>query len=148
MKPKKQRVERTLASGTKTQAEFNTFIKSALRALSLKWKPLTDCIKKARRGYGLYECAKCHSIGPPSLPPPPGKKDRIKNIIADHIEPIVDPAVGFTTWDEVIKRMFVEEDGFQALCHACHTEKTKAERAISDERRRKERGQLQGPSTV
>jgi len=54
---------------------------------------------------------------------------------ADHIEPVV-PLTGFTTWDEVIERLFCEKDNFQALCKECHALKTKEERAIAKEYRK------------
>jgi hypothetical protein len=44
----------------------------------------------------------------------------------DHIEPIVGEK-GFTTWDDYINRMFVEESGWQAICRTCHTAKTNEE---------------------
>jgi hypothetical protein len=58
---------------------------------------------------------------------------------ADHIDPVI-PLTGFDSWDGVIKRLYCEADGFQALCKACHKVKTKEE---ADERRRikKERGE-------
>lgn len=65
---------------------------------------------------------------PVSLPAPPGKKLRVKNVKVDHIDPVIDPTEGFTTWDEVIRRMFVEKDGLQVLCKKCHDEKTQDER--------------------
>ena len=55
---------------------------------------------------------------------------------ADHIVPVVDPAVGFTTWDEFIDRMFVEKEDFQAVCGGCHAIKTAEERAIRTQRNR------------
>lgn len=81
----------------------------------------------------------CGAVGPPSLPPLEGNKRRRKNIIADHIDPVIDPNVGFVSWDVVIERLFVESDGFQALCWGCHNIKTSEERHVATERRRSER---------
>ena len=113
MKPPKQ-----INNGTWTQARFKSFIVSQLRAATQRWGP---------KG--------CGKEGPATLPPPEGNKRRIKNIVADHINPIVDPAIGFTTYDDWITRCFVELDGYQALCHKCHTAKTADEREISQERK-------------
>lgn len=97
-----------------------------------------SCIRRARVGRGLYKCEDCGEIGPATLPPKEGNKRRIKNIIADHTEPVIDPNTGFVSWDETVERMFVEEEGFQAICHACHTIKTNKEKAIGKERRSKD----------
>jgi len=48
-------------------------------------------------------------------------------LAVDHIDPVV-PVTGFTTWDEVIERMFVEKDGLQVLCKACHKAKCDEEK--------------------
>lgn len=120
--------------GTWTQAKFNSFIKNNLRAATRKWGPIQNCVKKARRSRGLYECASCNDLVPASILCPETRK-RKKNIIADHIDPIVDPAVGFTTWDSVIERMFCDSSNLQALCGKCHKEKSQEEINIAKERR-------------
>lgn len=112
--------------GEWTEARYHGFIKSALRSASQRWGPRNQCIKNARVARGLYKCECCGKVGPPTLPPPPGKKRRVKNILADHIDPIV-PVTGFDSWDAVIERLFCELDGFQALCHECHSVKSKQE---------------------
>lgn len=126
-------------NGEWTEARMNGFIKSLLRAGSQKWGPRNACIKEARVRRGWYRCDGCGQEVPATLPPKPGNKRRIKNIVADHIHPVIDPAVGFTTWDECIKRMFCERDGFQALCHHCHSIKTQEEREIAKKRKADER---------
>lgn len=128
--PKKQ-VLRIRNGGRWTEAEFRSFIKSALRSASMRWRPISECLKKARVGRGLYKCAICGKEVPASLPPEEGKKRRIKNIVVDHIHPVIDPNVGFVSWDRVIERMFVEEEALQAVCRSCHLKKSKEE---SDER--------------
>lgn len=130
MKPPKE-----INNGTWTPARFKSFIVSQLRAATQRWGPKQSCIKNARVRRGVYLCQGCGKEGPATLPPPEGNKRRIKNIVADHINPIVDPAVGFTTYDDWITRCFVELDGYQALCHKCHTTKTADEREISKERK-------------
>lgn len=118
---------------TWSEARFTSFIKSALRGA--RWGPRYKCIQLARVGHGLYECASCGTVGPPTLPPEAGKKRRIKNIVADHIQPVVDPNIGFVDWNTFIARLFVEQEGWQALCNACHTIKTSEENTIAKERR-------------
>lgn len=67
----------------------------------------------------------------------------MQNIFVDHIAPIVDPEVGFVSWDEFIERMYCEKDNLQLLCKACHDLKSSDERTTAVERRRKEK--LNGP---
>lgn len=67
-----------------------------------------------------YKCAGC-------------KKDfPLSKVAVDHIEPVVDPAVGFVSWDEYITRMFCTKDKLQVLCNgfdgSCHDLKTKGEK--------------------
>jgi len=135
IKPKGKRGEKTCNNGTWTDARLKSFIVSQLRSATSRWGPKQSCIRDARVRRGVYVCEGCGREGPATLPPPEGNKRRIKNIVADHIHPIVDPAVGFTTYDSWIERCFVESEGYQALCHKCHTEKTAEERLIAKERR-------------
>ncbi len=133
------KAEKTRNSGQWTEARYTSFIKSALRGASWKWGPIQECLRNARVKRGWYKCACCGETVPSTLPPPEGKKRRIKNAIVDHIEPVIDPAVGFTTWDSFISRLFCEIDGFQVLCNKCHLEKTQEERDIATKRRADEK---------
>ena len=126
---------KTKCGGRWTEARYRSFISSGLRSTSRKWAPIQDVAKSARRARGMYECASCKEVKP-KTEIIDGK--RVNNCNVDHINPIVDPVVGFTNWDEYIERMFVEEDGLQVLCHICHTIKTNEERAIAKERRTNE----------
>lgn len=118
-------------SGKWTAANFNSFIKSGLRKLSMKWGPRNECIKNARIKRGVYRCVgykrKAHVVT--ASIKLNGK--RVKNVFADHINPVIDPKKGFTSWDDTIKRMFCESEGFQLLCKACHDKKTAEEKKIS-----------------
>ena len=117
---------------------MHSFIKSALRAASVRWPPKYAVKKAARIERGIYRCEgykrRSHKV-PASLPAPPGRKRRINNVQVDHIVPIVDPTVGFVSWDEVIKRMFVEAEGLQVLCHECHKRKTQDEKELKKKRK-------------
>ena len=130
-------IDKPYNSGTWTEARMHSFIKSALRAASNRWGPKYEVQKAARIERGIYLCAgykrKAHSV-PASLPPKPGNKRRRK-VTVDHINPIIDPACGFQTWDELISNLFCEADGLQLLCSDCHTAKTKDERSIHVARR-------------
>lgn len=133
------RSPKTRCSGEWTEARYKSFIISALRSKSSRWKPKQQCISEARVERGIYKCDLCGAIGGATLPPLKGKDKRRKNIIADHITPVIDPTVGFVDWNTFIDRLFCERDGFQAVCWECHTSKTKEERDIATERKRKEK---------
>jgi hypothetical protein len=117
--------------GDWTEERFYGFVKSGLRSLSMKWPPKYKVKTKARVDRGVYRCVgykrRAHRV-PTSLPPKHGQKRRQQNVFVDHIIPIIDVKKGFTTWDEVIERMFCEERGLQVLCKACHDKKTGDER--------------------
>lgn len=133
------RAPKTRASGQWTESRYQSFIKSALRRASSKWGPKNEAKRLARVERGKYLCACCGEVGPATLPPLPGRKKRRDNAAVDHIDPVIDPAVGFVNWDTVIERLFVEVEGFQVLCWECHRAKTEKERAIATARRRKEK---------
>ena len=105
-------------NGQWTTPRFNSFIKSALRGASRRWGPLYTCKKNARTARNTYTCSLCSkSVGN-------------KDIKIDHIHPVVDPIKGWVSWDSFIERLFVEKDGYQALCVACHQFKTSKERLV------------------
>lgn len=97
----------------------NGYIFSALRKI-MRWSPAYRNCKKAKN------CAICAKEFRP---------DETK--LADHIEPVVDPVVGFTTWDVYVQRMFFGK--LQALCDSCHKAKTKKEAGIRAEIKRQQK---------
>jgi 5-methylcytosine-specific restriction endonuclease McrA len=119
-----------------TSAQFTTFVKGHLRKASRWWKPISEVLRKARVARGVYLCAVCKQHVPSSIVVN-GK--RVKNIQIDHVDPIVDPRVGFTTWDDFIFRLFCEEDNLAATCSACHSKKSQQERELSKQRKEKEK---------
>lgn len=98
----------------------NTFVKGLLRRGSFHWKARDNAFKSARKERGRYECAMCKQMFGP------------KEINMDHIHPVVDPRVGFTTWDSYIERLFPYEEGWQALCRGCHDSKTLIEDSLRE----------------
>lgn len=128
--------EKTRCCGTWTEARFNKFIKDNLRSATRKWKPIQECKKNARTRRGFYRCAECKKEVPATTKVGTKRKN---NIHVDHIKPIIDPAVGFTTWDDCIERMFCELDNLQALCTKCHDKKCAEETAIAAARRANEK---------
>lgn len=124
---------KTRNSGQWTEAKFMSFIKNNLRSATRKWAPIQEVKKEANVSRGIYECAGCGKNVP--LTVKEGRKRR-QNVFVDHIEPIVDPNVGFVDWDTYINRMFCEKDNLQVLCADCHDEKSMAERALTAKRRK------------
>ena len=109
--------ERPRCGGKWTEAMFVAFVKSQLRAATRKWKPISDCLKKARVSKGVYHCALCEQDVPVTIKVE-GK--RIKNVAVDHYPPVVDVIDGFTTWDDFINNLFTEENNLRLLCRECH----------------------------
>jgi len=93
----------------------NTWVKGVLRSASFRWKPRGEALKLARVERGKYLCKMCGDLFGP------------KEIILDHIEPVVDPKAGFTGFDSFIERLFCDVEGFQVLCKVCSDIKTEVE---------------------
>lgn len=86
-----------------------------LRSASLQWPPKNWAKALARVERGKYKCASCEGIF--------GNKE----VVLDHIEPVIDPEVGFVDWNSYIERLFCQKEGFQVLCQECHDIKTELE---------------------
>jgi len=117
--------------GAWTEAKYKSFIKQLLRRGTIRWGPIQKCAKDASTRRGFFKCASCGEEHPVTILLN-GK--RVKNKFVDHIDPVVDPALGFTTWDSVINRMFCEIDNLQVLCKGCHDIKSAEEREIAKNR--------------
>lgn len=130
---------KTRCDGKWTEATFTSFIKNNLRRATIKWAPIQNALKEARTRRGFYMCAGCKQEVTASTRNDDGK--RVKNAIVDHIQPIIDPAVGFTTWDDCIDRMFCEKENLQVLCRDCHDIKTNEEKSVASGRRQKEKNE-------
>jgi len=118
------KVPKPFNGGEWSAARKTSFIKSALRSARwpVKFKALkaAETTRKTNTATGRlamhYKCAHCLEDFP------------AKGVQVDHILPVV-PLFTPYTWDEVIKRMFCEIEGFQVLCRPCHKIKTNAENA-------------------
>jgi 5-methylcytosine-specific restriction endonuclease McrA len=113
--------------GEWTDSRFRSFVTSALRAASRRWPPKFKALKEAFVGRKTnkktgklamhYKCAKC-------------KKHFVAaDVQVDHVLPVVDPKVGFVSWDDFINRIFCEIENLQVMCKPCHKVKTELEKA-------------------
>jgi hypothetical protein len=97
---------------------FQAFIMRILRRGSYKWPARNAVLKRARVDRGVYMCDKCAKL-----------TDR-HDIAIDHIQPVIDPLTGFTTWDSYIERLYCPESNLQCLCLSCHKEKSNGENEV------------------
>ena len=96
--------------------ELKRFLIPKIRSASYRWAERSKAIKNARVERGRYKCEMCNNR-------------ELKNgeYAVDHKEPVVDLNGWDGNWDTYINRMFVKAEGFQILCHDCHTIKTDLE---------------------
>lgn len=113
-------------NGKWTKGRFNAFITSILRSGTRRWEPKYETLNKAKtekktnestgRLAQHFRCKKCK------------QEFTAKNVQVDHIKPVVDPKIGFTTWDDFIDRLYCESKNLQVLCVTCHKKKSANER--------------------
>ena len=98
--------------------QFRDWMKNHLRRMFFSYWERTKALQAARVGRGLYWCAACSAVS------------KIEGHHIDHIEPVVDPKIGFVDWDVYITRLFCKAANLQLLCKPCHTLKTEKEREV------------------
>ena len=109
-----------------TAGRLKSFITSTIRAGFRRYPPKYETLKEAfiekkknpasGKIASFYKCNKCK------------KAFTAKNIQVDHINPVVDPVVGFVDWEVFIKRLFCDKKNLQILCLVCHKKKTEVEK--------------------
>lgn len=117
----RQRVARTRAGGTWTEAGYWNYLRGLLRN-GFKRYPVKFQVKNANRrkktakGRGYeYPCAICNGWFVD------------KEVQVDHIK----PCGSLKQWDDLVpfvSNMFCESDNLQVLCKTCHQKKTNSER--------------------
>lgn len=126
---------KTRCMGTWTESKYINFIKNILRQGSRKWAPIHEAVKRANVRRGFYLCNGCKEEVPTTIKV--GNK-RYKNVLVDHIKPIIDPDIGFTNFHDFAENLFCELDNLQVLCKECHDKKTKEENERAKSRRSKQ----------
>jgi 5-methylcytosine-specific restriction endonuclease McrA len=110
-----------------TLSSREVYILSALRRI-WRWEPARKKCLQAEN------CALCKQPFPFTVVISARSKRKKMESYADHIEPAC-PIEGYRVvnghpdMNQVYERMFVDENGLQALCDKCHSAKTKAENA-------------------
>ena len=112
MEENKNKSGRVVAKKKGKKQNLRTFVTNILRRGSFYWKPRNEALSNARVARGQYKCAECQELFGP------------KQVILDHINPVVDPKTGFVSWDDYINRLFCPAEGFQVLCRTCSDSKT------------------------
>ena len=98
--------------------KLKAFLIPVLRRATYRYKERSNALRNARIDRGVYECALCKG------------RFKQKEIVLDHIIPIVDPKLGFTNWDDYINRMFCDASGYQVICKSCNEGKTALENEL------------------
>lgn len=107
----------TRCSSTMTESGFLSWIRSALRSKSLRWKPRNDCIQQARRPYkGANKlqkwevaCAICNNWY------------KLKEIHVDHYPKEAGSILSVADIGEFCNNLFCEVDNLRCLCEGCHS---------------------------
>ncbi len=125
----KKQTEKPYNGGKWTEARKRSFAMSAVRRAH--WPPKYEAIARAFIGNGitpktgkpckLHKCPICEQVHPKG------------NMHADHINPVIpldhkweNCFLGYD-WNEVLRNLWCEVDGFQPICKDCHKEKSKEE---------------------
>lgn len=97
------------------EQEREEWLRWQLRRLHYKWPRKAAALRLARVDRGKILCSGCHKIY------------HYKEVRIDHIHPVAGTSDRVSI-QEFIERLFCDADGYQALCAACHQDKTNKER--------------------
>lgn len=112
---------------------------SYARKLSLSWEPRQQAKNECKVDSALHRCSKCGTLCyegsseknyeafVEKYSPETVLFDGIK---LDHINPVVDPLVGFQDWDKFYEGLFCAKDNFRGICSLCHDKKSATENKI------------------
>jgi 5-methylcytosine-specific restriction endonuclease McrA len=115
----------------------NAAIRSAVRRIFSRSPVVREILNKSRRERTWYkkngteaskprvefQCSSC------------GEWFMGKDIQVDHVDPVVDPTVGFLDWNTFIERLFCNASNLKILCKAEHKAKSDLEKSIGAKRR-------------
>jgi 5-methylcytosine-specific restriction endonuclease McrA len=113
-------------SNSEMPPKLKAYIIAHLRRIGYRNVHRKQAFAAAHKGLAQWECNACKQIFGSS-----------RDLHGDHVIPIIDVNIGFTTWDDYIYKLFLGE--LQALCVDCHKLKSKKENEIRYETRRKQK---------
>jgi hypothetical protein len=89
------------------------------------WSPDHKLVKaRCKQSKDLYRCERCRAL--------------TNKLQIDHVEPVVDPVMGWQGYEVFITRMFPDPSiGLRGLCPTCHTKLTEAQNIVRKENRKK-----------
>jgi hypothetical protein len=113
-KPAKEKLPR--CSGTMTESQFLSWIRSALRSKSLRWKPRTDALELARRPYKgdnkrqkyEYQCAICKGWF------------KAADVVVDHYPVAAGSILSIDDVGQFCNNLYCEVDNLRVLCNDDH----------------------------
>lgn len=124
---KTNRVPKTRATNTWTEAAFMGFLRSGLRRMSRRWPPLVahavNAVRRKSQSENKrlkweFQCSTCKEW------------HARKDIEVDHIE----PCGSLRTLGDIqgfVERLFCEIEGLRVSCTACHKKRHDAEKGVS-----------------
>lgn len=124
---KTNRVAKTRAGNTWSEAALFGFIRSGLRQLSRRWPPLVEILRAKRVPYTgpnkrrkwHIQCEVC------------GQFYFLDEVQVNHRVPC-GQLKSFADISGFCERLFVEQNGLSVLCELCHNSATKEERSNRD----------------
>lgn len=112
--------------GRWSEARYNSFVTSTLRAGARRWPPKYETLKAAQTEKKINK--KSGRLAQHFLCGCCGGEFTSKDVQVDHIKPVVDPTKGFKSWDSFVENLFCESNNLQVLCLDCHRQKTYQEK--------------------
>lgn len=126
---------------TKKRPKYNaqSAIRSALRRTFSRSPMVREVMMKVRRERPWFKSDGSQAAKPrvEYLCSVCGQWYMGKDIQVDHQDPVVDPEIGFVSWDVFISRLFCDVNNLSVICKSDHKAKTDSEKATAVERRKR-----------
>lgn len=118
---------------------------AAMRKLTFSYKPRSEAKNKQKVGPATFQCESCgiyiyegtkslEKLDPELVNNPNGLVCQKSHM--DHKVPVLDPIIGWVSWDSYLERLFCEASNFQCLCKSCHDSKTYLEDQLRNKKKK------------